>query len=57
MKYRGSKQISINKKTGKVTVKKGTEKGTYAIGVRVKAAKKGAYKATTVTKLFQIKVV
>ena len=34
----GSKKIKINKKTGKVTVKKGTKKGTYVIKIKVAAS-------------------
>ena len=37
-KYKGSKKITINKKTGKVTVKKGLKKGRYTVRVKVKAA-------------------
>lgn len=48
----GSKRLIINKKTGKVTVKKRTKKGTYRIKVMVKAAGNANYKpssAKTVT--------
>ena len=40
----GSKKLSVDKKTGKVKVKKGTKKGTYKIKIKVTAAGKGAYK-------------
>ena len=43
-------------KAGKVTVKKGTPKGTYKIKVRVTAAKMKNYKATTTTKAVKIVV-
>ncbi len=44
VKVSGNKKITINKKTGKVTVKKGLKKGTYTVKVKVKAAGKGTYK-------------
>lgn len=42
-KVKGNKKIVINKKTGKITVKKGLKKGTYKVKVKVKAAGKGSY--------------
>jgi hypothetical protein len=36
---KGSKYVSVNKTTGKVTVKKGAKKGTYKITVTAKAGK------------------
>lgn len=56
-KVSGSKNITINKKTGKVTLKKGMKKGTYKVKVKVKAAGDANYKASawkTVT--FTVKV-
>ncbi len=44
-KVSGNKKITINKKTGKVTVKKGLKKGTYKVKVKVKAAG-GTYNAS-----------
>ena len=44
-KASGDKKISINKKTGKVTIKKGLKKGTYKVGVTVKAAGTSKYEA------------
>ena len=38
IKKSGNKKITIAKKTGKVTVKKGLKKGTYKVKVKVKAA-------------------
>ena len=38
-----SKRLSVNKKTGAVTVKKGTKKGLYQINVQVTAEGKGKY--------------
>lgn len=38
VKTSGNKKISVNKKTGKVRVRKGLKKGTYKIKIRVTAA-------------------
>lgn len=46
LKASGSKYITINKKTGKVTVKKGLKKGTYTVKVKVKAAGDANHKAS-----------
>jgi DNA-entry nuclease len=54
-KKSGSKKISVSK-TGKVTVAKGTGKGTYTAKVKLKAAAKGYYKSKTVTKTITVKV-
>ena len=48
-KASGSAKLTVNAKTGKVTVKKGTAKGTYSIKVKVKAAGNANYKAKTQT--------
>ncbi len=45
----GSKKLTINSKTGKITVKKGTKKGTYKIKVKVSAAASSNYKAASKT--------
>ena len=45
-KVSGNKMITINKKTGKVTVKKGLKKGTYKVKIKVKAAGNATYKAS-----------
>ena len=45
-KASGNKKITINKKTGKVTVKKGLKKGTYKVRVKVRAAGAGIYNAS-----------
>ena len=50
-KASGNKKITINKKTGKVTVKKGLKKGTYKVKVRVKASGNANYKASAVKTL------
>ena len=44
-KRSGNSKITINSKTGKVTVKKGTARGTYKVRIRVSAATRGIYKA------------
>ena len=50
-------KISVNKTTGKVTIKKGAyKKGTYKIKLSVKAAGNGQYKAKTVTKTVAVKI-
>ena len=56
-KSSGNKKIAINKKTGKVTVKKGLKKGTYKVNVKVKAAGNANYSASAYkTVTFKIKV-
>ena len=51
-----SGKLSINSKTGLITVKKGTEKGTYKIVVAVTAAGNKQYKAGTKTVTVKVKV-
>jgi hypothetical protein len=41
----GSKNFSINKYTGKLTVKKGTKKGTYTLKIKVLPTGNESYKA------------
>ena len=53
---KSKKALSINKKTGKITVKKKTKKGTYKMKVTVKAAGNNNYNAKTVTKTVTVKV-
>mgnify|MGYP002623263343 CR=1 FL=1 len=48
-KVSGSARLTVNKKTGKVTVRKGTKKGTYKAKVRVTAAGNSSYKKGTKT--------
>ena len=55
-KVSGAKKLSINAKTGKITVKKGTKKGTYKIKVRVTAAGSANYKAATKTLTLKVRV-
>lgn len=54
-KVSGSKNIKISK-AGKVTVKKGTKKGTYSIKVKVAVKSSNNYNAKTVTKTIKVKV-
>lgn len=56
VKVSGNKKITINKKTGKVTVKKGLKKASYKVKVKVKAAGNKNYKALTKTVTFTVKV-
>ena len=54
----GNKGITINKKTGKVTVNKGLKKGTYKVKATVKAAGNNKYKASLAKNVtFKVKVV
>ena len=56
-KVSGNKKITINKKTGKVTVAKGLKKGTYSVKVKVKAGGNANYKASAYKPVtFKIKV-
>ena len=56
-KSSGNSKITIAKKTGKVTIKKGLKKGTYKVKIKVKAAGTGLYNAVTktVTVTFKVK--
>lgn len=55
-KLSGSKKLKISKKTGKITVKKGTKKGTYKIKVQVTVSGNGNYNGLTKTITVKIKV-
>lgn len=55
-KVSGSNKITVNKKTGKLSVKKGTKKGTYKVKIRIKAAAKGKYAAGTKNVTVTVKV-
>ena len=52
-KYKKYFKIS---RTGKITVKKGTKKGTYKIKVKISAAGDGNHFAKSVTKTIKVKV-
>lgn len=54
-KLSGSKYVAVNS-SGKVTVKKGTPKGTYSIKVRVSAGATGSYKASSIVKTVKVVV-
>ena len=56
VKSSGNKKITINKKTGKVTVKKGLKKGTYKVKVKITASGTSTYKKATKTVTFRIRV-
>lgn len=55
-KVSGSSKIKVNAWTGKLTIKKGTKKGTYTIRVRVKASGNGSYKAGSSVATIKVKV-
>ena len=55
-KVSGNKKITVAKKTGTVTVKKGLKKGKYKVKVKVKAAGNKNYKAATKTVAFFVRV-
>ena len=56
-KSSGNKKITINKKTGKVTVAKGIKKGTYSVKVKIKAAGNANYNPSAYkTVTFKIKI-
>ena len=53
---KAKKYISINKTTGKITVKKGIKKGKYKVKVKVSAAETDTYKAASKTRTIKITV-
>ena len=56
-KVKGNKKITINKRTGKVTIKKGLKKGTYKVKMKIMAKGNANYKASAFkTITFKIKV-
>lgn len=57
IKTGGSKKLSINKRTGKILVKKGTKRGTYTISIKVKATETEEYMAgVSVVKKIKVRV-
>lgn len=52
----GSRAVSVNSKTGKLTVKKGLRKGTYRVKVQIKSAAKGNYTAGSRTVTVTVRV-
>ncbi len=55
-KVSGNKKITIDKKTGKITVAKGLKKGVYSVKIKVKAAGTGNYKALAQTVTVKVKI-
>ena len=55
-KLSGSSAVSVNSKTGKLTVKKGLKKGTYRAKVQIKSAAKGNYTAGSRTVTVTVRV-
>lgn len=56
VKKGSASQLTVNTKTGKVTVKKGTKKGTYKIKIKVTAAGNDGYLSGSKTVTVKIKV-
>lgn len=57
VKKGGNKKITINKKTGKVKIKKGLKKGTFKVTVNVQAAGDDYYQPSDVQKVvFKVRV-
>lgn len=54
-KMSGSKYLKVTSK-GKIVVKKGTQKGTYKIKVKITAKGDSSYKSKSLTKTVNIKV-
>ena len=57
-KVKGNKKITVNKKNGKVTIKKGLKKGTFKVKVKIKANGDANYEASsfkTVTVKIKVK--
>ena len=55
-KLSGSSAVSVNSKTGKLTVKKGLKKGTYRVKVQIRSAAKGNYTAGSRTVTVTVRV-
>ena len=53
---KNSRYLSVNKKTGVVTVKKKAKKGTHQLKVKVKASGTASYKAGTKTVIVKVRV-
>ena len=56
LKTSGNKKITINKKTGKITIKKGLKKGTYRVKVKISATGNAEYKSAVKVTAIKIKV-
>ncbi|MBQ7503788.1 MAG: hypothetical protein IJT79_00515 [Ruminococcus sp.] len=55
-KTSGKSFFRVNRKTGKITIKKGTKKGTYTIKIKVTAEGKSNYKSGSKTTIVKIKI-
>ena len=44
-KVSGNKAVTVDKKSGRLSVRKGTKKGTYKVKVRIRSAARGIYNA------------
>ncbi len=55
-KLSGNKKLTVNKKTGKITIKKGIKKGTYTLKIKVATGATANYKAGSKTVKVKIKV-
>ena len=55
-KSSGNKKITVDKKTGKIKIKKGLKKGTYKVKIKVTAAGNTEYNAAVKTVTVKIKV-
>ena len=55
-KKKYAKKFTLNRKTGKITVKKGVKKGTYKLAIKVKAAGDEKYKPASKTATVTIRV-
>ena len=55
-KLKGNKKIKVNKKTGKLTVKKGLKKGTYKVKINVKAAGNDKYAEASKTVTIKVRI-
>ncbi len=53
---KSSPKLSVNAKTGKITVAKGTKRGTYKIRIKATAKKTANYQAATATTTVKVKV-
>jgi hypothetical protein len=51
-----AKRFKVNARTGRITVPKGTRKGTYNVRVKVTATGNACYTAKTQTVSFRIRV-
>lgn len=56
VKTSGSDKLTVNKQTGKVTVKKGTKKGVYKVKIRITAAGDADYQPQTEVTQVEIKI-